>query len=79
MMMKSKDPHWTFYAEILSRSLKELETACTATPGSDDDAFYRAESPEIIKEAREALSTLEGFLRSYDQAMAPPSVSATRH
>ena len=48
-------------------------------PGSADDKFYRAESPNIIEEAREALTALEGLLRAYDQATAPPNLSSTRH
>ena len=79
IMMKTKDPHWTFYAAILSRSLKDLETASSAPPGRADDKFYRAESPNIIEEAREALTALEGFLRAYDQTTAPPNLSSTRH
>lgn len=79
IMMKAKDPHWTFYAEILSRSLKDLETACTATPDSSDFEYFRKESPEIVAEARDALTALEGLLRNYDQAMATPASPPTHH
>lgn len=77
--MTSKDPHWTFYAEILSRALKDLETACTATPDSSEFKFFRQESPEIVEDARAALSELVGLLRTYDQDFVAPTTPPTHH
>lgn len=79
IMMTSKDPHWTFYAEILSRALKDLETACTAAPDSSEFEFFRKESPEIVDDARAALSVLEGLLQTYDQDFASPAAPPTHH
>ena len=78
-MMKSKDPHWTFYAETLARALKDLETAFTASPSSSEYEFFRKEVPHIVEEARDALVAIEGVLRTYDHAMATPAAPPTHH
>lgn len=78
-VMNTKDPHWTFYAEVLSRSIKDLEAACKAEPDSAEFAYLRNESPDIVDEAREALTALESFLRAYDQAMTATLTSRTQH
>jgi hypothetical protein len=77
--MKSSNPHWTFYAEVLERSLKDLETVCSASPGTSEFDFLRTESPAIIVEAREALSALETYLRAFDRTSLSASIKATQH
>jgi hypothetical protein len=77
--MKLKNPHWSFYAEILSRSLKDLETVCSANPDSSEFQFLREESPEIFVEAREALSALEAYLKAFDIAHSAPELKPTHH
>jgi len=77
--MKSNNPHWTFYAEVLARSLKDLETVCAAAPGTSEFSFLRSESPAIVVEAREALTALETYLRAFDGAEQSPSVKPTQH
>lgn len=77
--MKLKNPHWSFYAEILSRSLKDLETICSANPESNEFQFLREESSEIVIEAREALSALEAFLRAYDSSHSTTDPKPTHH
>ncbi len=77
--MKVKNPHWTFYAEVLSRSLNDLESVCSAPPDSSEFQFLRAESPEIIIEAREALSALEAYLRAFDTSTAATESKPTQH
>ena len=77
--MKSNNPHWTFYAEVLARSLKDLETVCSASPGTSEFDFLRSESPAIVVEAREALTALETYLRVFDGAEQMPSIKPTQH
>ncbi len=77
--MKTDNPHWTFYAEILSRSLKDLETVCSAAPGSEEFIFLRSESPAIVDEAREALIALETHLRTFDSANLCDDLKPTQH
>lgn len=77
--MKSNHPHWTFYAEVLERSLKDLESVCSASPGTSEFDFLRTESPAIVGEAREALSALETYLRAFDSASLSASIKATQH
>ena len=77
--MKLKNPHWSFYAEILSRSLKDMEAICSASPDSSDFQFLREESSEIFVEAREALSALEAYLKAFDVAHSSPEPKPTHH
>lgn len=77
--MKSNNPHWTFYAEVLERSLKDLETVCSASPGTSEFNFLRTESPAIVVEAREALSALETYLRAFDSTALSVSIKPTQH
>lgn len=77
--MKTNNPHWTFYAEVLSRSLKDLETVCSASPGSAEFTFLRSESPAIVGEAREALIALETHLRAFDGAELCHDIKPTQH
>ena len=77
--MKLNNPHWSFYAEILARSLKDLEIVCTASPDSSEFQFLREESTEIVLEAREALSALEAFLKAFDTTHAAPELKPTHH
>lgn len=77
--MKLKNPHWSFYAEILTRSLKDLEVVCSASPDSSEFQFLREESPEIFVEAREALSALEAYLKAFDTAHSVPELKPTHH
>ena len=77
--MKNTNPHWTFYAEVLSRSLKDIETVCTASPDSSEFIFLREEMPAIVVEAREALTALEIYFRSVDPAISTATRSPTQH
>jgi hypothetical protein len=77
--MKNTNPHWTFYAEVLSRSLKDIEIVCTASPDSSEFIFLREEMSDIVVEAREALSALESHLRSVDPASSPTARPPTQH
>lgn len=77
--MKNSDPHWTFYAEVLSRSLTDIETVCTASTDSSEFIFLREEMPAIVVEAREALSALESHLRSVDPAVSKLIRPPTQH
>lgn len=77
--MKISNPHWTFYAEILTRSLKDLETVCSASPDSSEFVFLRSETPDIMVEAREALTALEAFLRAYDETAQMNDCEPTQH
>jgi len=77
--MKIDNPHWSFYAEVLSRSLKDLELVCSASPGTSEFTFLRSESPEIVVEAREALIALESYLRAYDGAAPNQTPKPTQH
>ena len=54
--MTLKPSPWTFHAQVLSRALNELESACTTSPDSPEFKFYRAEAPVVLEEAREALA-----------------------
>lgn len=77
--MKTKDPHWTFHTAVLLRALKDLETACTAAPDSSEFEFFRGESPDIVEEAREALSALERYLQTYDKVSSANIAPPTQH
>lgn len=77
--MNTTNPHWTFYAEVLSRSLTDIETVCTASPDSSEFVFLREEMPAIVVEAREALSALETYLRSVDPAVGKSARPPTQH
>lgn len=73
--MKTKNPHWSFHLEVLDRALSDLESTCTAKPGSPEFLFLRSEAPVILSEAREALAAIksqahaleDGFSQSLDQ------------
>jgi len=77
--MNRNNPHWSFYAEVLARSLKDLETVCSAPPGTSEYTFLRSESPAIVVEAREALIALETYLRAFDDDETAPAVKPTQH
>ncbi|MEM7328307.1 MAG: hypothetical protein AAF437_06165 [Pseudomonadota bacterium] len=77
--MNNKCPHWKFHTQVLSRSLKDLETACTVSVESDEFKFLRSESRDIVEEARDALQALEEVLRRYEQDMSENHVPPTRH
>lgn len=65
--MKTSNPNWTFHFEILARALNDLESTCTARPGSPEFIFLRAESAAIFTEAREALAALKKQVHRLDQ------------
>jgi len=77
--MKISNPHWSFYAEVLARSLKDLETVCSASPGTSEFDFLRSESPAIVVEAREALTALETHLRAFEYPLPFSDVKPTQH
>lgn len=72
-------PHWTFYAEILSRSIADLESACTAAPDSSEFVFLRSEAPAIVAEAREALKALSDCIQNYDNSDSIAQSAPTAH
>lgn len=75
--MKTSNTHWAFNFEVLSRALKDLESTCTATPGSPEFAFLRDEAPSILAEAREALSALKRQVHALEDrdlsSVTPPT------
>lgn len=77
--MTKSNLHWTFYAEVLSRSLKDIETVCTAATDSAEFVFLREEMPDIVVEAREALIALETYLKAFDPSTRPEENAPTQH
>ena len=77
--MTSKSSPWTFYAQVLSRALNELESACTAPPESSEFTFYRSEAPVVLEEAREALAALKHHLHDLELAQPKEKATPTRH
>jgi len=77
--MKNSNPHWTFYAEVLSRSLKDIETVCVSSTDSSEFEFLREEMPAIVVEAREALCALETYLQAFDPSARREQTSPTQH
>jgi len=77
--MVLKCSEWTFYTQVLTRALNELESACLAAPGSKEYEFYRAEAPVVLEEAREALAALKHYVRHLESSAADTPPPATRH
>lgn len=77
--MALKSSSWTFYAQVLTRALNALESACTAPPESQEYKFYRAEAPIVLEEAREALAALKHHVSDLEAARPNPSSRPTRH
>ncbi len=77
--MASTSSPWTFYAQVLSRALNELESACTASPESQEYKFYRSEAPVVLEEAREALAALKHHVRDLELTQAGNKTTPTRH
>ena len=71
--------NWSFYAQILTRALNELEAACSASPESKEFDFYREEAPMVLEEARDALSVLTQHMQALERAEPSPPPDATRH
>ena len=74
-----KNSNWSFYTQILSRALNELEAACLAKPESQEFQFYRSEAPVVLEEAREALSALRQHMEELDSPRPTSPPSTTRH
>lgn len=77
--MASTPSPWTFYAQVLSRALNELESACTAPPESQEFKFYRAEAPVVLEEAREALAALKHHVRDLELSQRKNKPTPTHH
>lgn len=77
--MPSKPSKFSFYTQVLTRALNELESACTSSPESREFAFYRAEAPVVLEEAREALAALTHYVQDLETADRPQPPKATRH
>ena len=77
--MKTSNPNWTFHFEVLSRALEDLESTCTARPGSPEFMFLRAESAAIFAEAREALAALKKQVRALHQEDPMVATQPTAH
>jgi len=77
--MVQNSSQWTFYAQVLSRALNELESACTAAPESQEYKFYRAEAPVVLEEAREALAALKHYVRDLESSGSDTPPTLTRH
>nr|WP_197501343.1 hypothetical protein [Hyphomonas sp. Mor2] len=77
--MVLKSAPWVFYAQVLSRALKDLEAACLAAPDSQEFTFYREEAPAVIEEAREALAALRRHVRDLESSQSGPPTPPTRH
>lgn len=71
--------NWSFYAQIITRALNELETACSVPPDSKEFDFYRAEAPMVLEEARDALSILTQHMQKLDKSKNSPPPDVTRH
>lgn len=71
--------NWSFYAQVLSRALNELEAACLADPKTREFQFYRDEAPVVLEEAREALSALKKQMQALDAQRNPDPPAMTRH
>lgn len=71
--------NWSFYAQVLSRALNELESACLADPQTREFQFYREEAPIVLEEAREALSALKKQMQALDTEQDSTSPDITRH
>ncbi len=74
-----KYSQWTFYTQVLTRALNELESACLAAPESKEFQFYRTEAPVVLEEAREALAALKNYVRDLESSVADATPPATRH
>ena len=77
--MSLKSSQWSFYAQVLARALNELESACTASPETQEYKFYRAEAPVVLEEAREALSALKHYVRDLEASKPNTPPRSTRH
>lgn len=77
--MNSNTPHWTFYLEVVLRSLKDLETASAADPLSSEFAFLRSEAPDIASEAQEALLAIERYLQLFETSACERARHPTQH
>ena len=77
--MNPKSPQWIFYAQVLTRALNELESACKAPPETQEYKFYRAEASVVLDEAREALAALKHYLRTLEAPDTEMPRPPTRH
>jgi hypothetical protein len=77
--MVLKSSQWTFYAQVLTRALNELESACTAAPETQEFKFYRSEAPVVLEEAREALAALKHYVRDLEASGTDLPPPPTRH
>lgn len=77
--MKTKNPHWSFHLEVLARALSDLESTCTAKPGSPEFLFLRSEAPVILSEAREALAAIKSQARALEDAFPKSPERKTQH
>ena len=75
--MNVSNTHWTFYFEVLSRAMEDLESSCTASPDSSEFTYLRAEAPAICAEARESLAALREHVNALEQShelmLSPPT------
>ncbi|MEL6860713.1 MAG: hypothetical protein AAGL11_02660 [Pseudomonadota bacterium] len=74
-----KNSNVSFYTQILTRALNELESACRSKANSEEFDFYKTEAPIILEEAREALSALKSHLEGLELPPAKPPNPPTRH
>ncbi|MEL6727283.1 MAG: hypothetical protein AAFU81_09180 [Pseudomonadota bacterium] len=77
--MTKTDPHWTFHIEVLTRAVQDLETTCTADPGTAEFKFLRSEAPVILSEAREAISALKKQVYELERRRSNALPSPTEH
>lgn len=64
--MNLRTSPWTFYTQVLTRALNDLESACSAAPDTQEYKFYRAEAPVVLEEAREALAALTRYVQDLE-------------
>ncbi len=77
--MSSNKLHWGFHTEVLSRSLKDLDTVVKVDPKSAEFSFLRAEAQDILAEANEALNAIESYLTSLEEFSIEALAGRTQH
>ena len=76
--MNLRTSPWTFYTQVLTRALNDLESACSAAPETQEYKFYRAEAPVVLEEAREALAALTRYVQDLEAPLPNEQPPETR-
>ncbi|MEO0953585.1 MAG: hypothetical protein AAFY12_01275 [Pseudomonadota bacterium] len=63
----------------MTRAVQDLETTCTADPGTAEFKFLRSEAPVILSEAREAISALKKQVYELERRRSNALPSPTEH